>query len=327
MTKNYWGYRIDTTNIPYFRDELIKGRLHQGWGYDEGQDLRKLTFDEGASGNLSMFNNVKKGDILLVPRLPDWNHVSIVEATADFKEGYEFKIDDAVGDYGHSFPAKILTQFVRSALPVSGNIQSTLRTPMRFWNINHYAKDIEEILETPLSDLDKFQGYTERFDSAVYSSFYKFYQEKEFSDKIYETMNHQFSDTAWEYALTYGLSKLFPAYTVERTGGVPEFEHGTDILIRIPGLSSETNYGIAIQVKDYEGISDSSPIEQICKADAYWWEHEQLKIIEKYVIFTKLTKEENIHLLDDKRVKLIFGEQLKELLSKISKVILGLKDE
>lgn len=70
MAKNFWGYRIDTNNIDFFRNELEEKRLRQGWGYNEGQDLRKLTVNQGAKGNLPILQKVKKGDILLIPRLP-----------------------------------------------------------------------------------------------------------------------------------------------------------------------------------------------------------------------------------------------------------------
>jgi hypothetical protein len=32
--RNYWGYRIDTTRIDYFKSELSNGILRQGWGYE-----------------------------------------------------------------------------------------------------------------------------------------------------------------------------------------------------------------------------------------------------------------------------------------------------
>ncbi len=60
MSKNYWGYRIDTDHINYFRSELEQGRLRQGWGWDSRQDLRNLSMDEGAKRNLPIFNRVKK---------------------------------------------------------------------------------------------------------------------------------------------------------------------------------------------------------------------------------------------------------------------------
>jgi hypothetical protein len=70
--KNYWCYRVDTSNIKYFTSELNEGRLRQGWGWDEAQDLRNFRLDEGAGRNRPMFNKVKKGDILLIPQLPGY---------------------------------------------------------------------------------------------------------------------------------------------------------------------------------------------------------------------------------------------------------------
>ena len=92
MKKHYWGYRICNEASSFFYEELKEGRLRQGWGYNSGQDLRCLTYDEGARKNLRMFEEVKKGDILLVPRIPSWEDISIVEATKDWNEGYTFDI-------------------------------------------------------------------------------------------------------------------------------------------------------------------------------------------------------------------------------------------
>ena len=91
--KHYWGYRIDVKNQDFFFKELEQGRLRQGWGYDKNQELPD-TKDSGARKNLSMYHNVKKGDILLIPRLPDWGSVAIAEAIEDWNEGYKFEIDD-----------------------------------------------------------------------------------------------------------------------------------------------------------------------------------------------------------------------------------------
>ena len=92
--KNYWGYRIDVKNQDFFFKELEQGRLRQGWGYAENQKLPE-TEDSGARKNLSMYKNVKKRDILLIPRLPDWGSVAIAEAAEDWdnkEKGYRFEI-------------------------------------------------------------------------------------------------------------------------------------------------------------------------------------------------------------------------------------------
>jgi hypothetical protein len=50
------------------------------------------------------------------------------------------------------------------------------------------------------------------------------------------------------------LQRLNPGWKVERTGGKAEAKHGTDILVTIPDVFRDGYYGIAIQVKDYEGF-------------------------------------------------------------------------
>lgn len=151
----YWGYRINIEKIPFFQRELEDGRLRQGWGYDSEHDLRKLDTHPEVARHMRMFNEVKQGHILLVPRLPDWDWVSIVEATEDWNVGYRFEISEEHGDYGHIFPAKFLRKFRRSSKPVTGNIRSTLKNQHRFWNIDHYSVDIEKIRNTPDDQLDQ----------------------------------------------------------------------------------------------------------------------------------------------------------------------------
>jgi hypothetical protein len=320
--KNYWGYRIDIRSIDFFKSELLEGRLRQGWGYNEGQDLANLTFDGGASGNLGMFNYVKKGDILLVPHLLDWEHVAVVEAAEDWNKGYKFQIPENMEDYGHIFPAKLLTQFQRHANGVSGNIRYTLRTRFRFWNINRFADDIESLLLSPNLE-DRLEHY-DRLESTINKAFLTFYKEKDFAAKVFEELNNQFTGSEWDFALYHGLKKLFPFYEVEKTGGINEEEHGTDILIRIPGIFETSDYGIAIQVKDYCGYVDpNNAIEQILKADNYW-KRENIKIIDKIILFTKATEDQNTHFPKDERVTYFFANNLKELLLKISRALIGI---
>lgn len=319
-TRNYWCYRICTSSIKFFADELINhNRLRQGWGYDDGQNLRVLTVDEGARRNLPMFNNVKKGDILLIPQLPEWGKVAIVEATEDWNTGYTFNIVAEQGDFGHIFPAKYLASFVRYNGHVTGGLRSTLKNLSRFWNINKYAADIEKLMTIDKDNLSDEQSYRSRLENTIQNSF----DEKLFTESLYANLTKQFTREEWEYALLYGLEKLYPFYNISREGGVEEAKHGTDILIRIPGIRSGTEFGIAIQVKDYEGLVANDVISQIKKAD--YWNSETLKIIEKIVIVTKAKKEENSALAEkDPDVKFIFVNELKDLLAEIGKCFIGI---
>jgi hypothetical protein len=273
--------------------------------------------DEGAGGNLPMFKGVKKGDILLVPHLPTWGEVAIVEATADWNTGYYFDIDNDLEDYGHHFPARLLKSFIRSNEHVTGNIRTTLKCKTRFWNMNYLGEDIQKLLHTEDPALKTAQNNEDRFTGAIGSAFSAIYNADTFAETLYTEFNRQFQAAEWEDALVYGLSRLFPNYTVERVGGVSENAHGTDILIKIPGLLPDREYAIAVQVKDHIGSESDEVIRQINKADAYW-NNEGLRLIEKVVIVTGAEKENNLHLLNNASdVTFIFAADLKQLLLKI----------
>jgi len=322
--RNYWCYRIDNKIPDFFWKELTDGRLRQGWGYHKGQDLKNFKKDEGAGRNKPMLN-VRKGDILLIPHLPDWEDVAIVEATENWNEGYKFEIDKKWGDYGHIFPARFIKKFTRANEHITGNIRSTLKNPSRFWNINHYGKDVEKILKIEETNLSKTQNCESRLEASIENVFNKVFNTGDFSEILYKKLYEQFTGEEWEFALVYGLKQLFPNYFIERVGGGNESEHGTDILIRIPGIIPEYEYVIAIQVKDYEGFVANNVIKQINKADKYW-NDENTKLIEKIVIITRADKDENLSLLDNKdNVKFIFVKELKELLTKIGKMFIGIK--
>ena len=151
--KNYWCYRVDTSRIKFFTKEINEGRLRQVWGWDEAQDLRNFKLDEGAGRNRPMFNKVKKGDILLIPQVPKWGEVALVEATEDWNKEYVFEIDQTLGYYGHIFPAKYLKKFSHNNEYVTGNLRFTLKNPSIFWNINHYSDDVEILLSSKLTGL------------------------------------------------------------------------------------------------------------------------------------------------------------------------------
>lgn len=323
--RNYWCYRIDKNKITFFKHELEAGILRQGWGWDERQNLRNLTIDEGARRNLPMFNKVKKGDILLIPWLPEWGKVTIAEATEDWNTGYKFEIDGELEDYGHKFPAKKINTFIRKNKNVTGNIRATLKNPSRFWNINHYSNDVKKLLKS--DNLLISQSHEDRFSSTIENTFHDIFDDNKFKDKVYGAITKQFAREEWEYALVVGLKELFPFYKVERVGGKSEKKHGTDILVRLPSPISDYEYGIAIQVKDYKGLVPEDVINQINKAGAYW-ESENLKLIEKIVVITRARKDDNEKLFNNEsNVKFIFAGELKTLLHKIAKKYIGIKND
>ena len=321
--KNYWGYRIDVKNQDFFFKELEQGRLRQGWGYAENQKLPD-TKDSDARKNLSMYNNVKKGDILLIPRLPDWGSVAIAEAAEDWdnkEKGYRFeiaKLDDGNEDYGHIFPANYIGCFNRHGKDVSGNIQSTLKARNRFWNISRLSEDVEKIMKN-LEGNKESTSVIENIKNIVSEQVKSYFNLKECCDQIVDEYNQKFTASQWEEVLKDILEKIYPEYKIEKKGGSKEEEHGTDVLVNVPGISR--SYNIAIQVKNYTGnISDNKIteiIEQINKAGDNEYEEEESKLIDKILVITPAKEEENPKLIEkckEKNIKVIFSEELKKLI-------------
>ena len=297
--KHYWGYRIDVKN----------------------QELPD-TKDSGAKKNLSMYKNVKKGDILLIPRLPDWGSVAIAEAVEDWNDkekGYRFEIDDEKKDFGHIFPARYIGCFNRHGKDVSGNIQSTLKARNRFWNISRFSEDIEKIIKN-LEGNRESTSVIENIKNIVSEQVKSHFDLKGFSEKVIDEYNRKFTASQWEEVIKNILEKIYPGYEIERIGGSKEEKHGTDILVTISGLSNLEKYNIAMQVKNYNDvISDNSIdniIKQINKAEEYVWENNG-KLIDKILVITSAKKEENPKLIEKckkENIKVIFSEELKKLI-------------
>lgn len=316
--KNYWGYRIDIKNQDFFFKELQQGRLRQGWGYAENQKLPE-TKDSGARKNLSMYHNVKKGDILLIPRLPDWGSVAIAEAAEDWnneEKGYRFEIDDEKKDFGHIFLANYIGCFNRHGKDVSGNIQSTLKARNRFWNISRLSEDVEKIMKN-LEGNKESTSVIENIKNIVSEQVKSHFNLKGFSEKVIDEYNRKFTASQWEEVIKNILEKIYPGYEIERIGGSKEEKHGTDVLVNVRGISE--NYNIAIQVKNYKGeISDENIniiIDQVKKAEEYGWEDG--KLIDKILVITPAKEEENPKLIEkckEKNIKVIFSEELKKLI-------------
>ena len=319
---NYWGYRIDVNNRDYFFDEICKGHLRQGWGYRDSQNLKLDVIDETSKGNLPILHKVKKGDILLIPRVEGWDEVAIVEATDDFDRGYEFSIDPDIGDYGHIFPVNLVKVFSRHNSNVDGDIRETLKCRSRFWNINKCEKQIKKILEVKDdTKLRSKSGYEERFRKRVDRVF----DEDSFAKGIFDELNDATQAYEWEYMLCEGFRKVFPDYIIDTTSNQIEKDHGADIIIRIPGILDNT-YIIAIQVKDYKDVVDNWVVEQISKADEYFQKEEGSILIDKYLIITNAKADDNIRLIKKAKesgVKVLFDEDVKKLLSKMGRAFIG----
>ena len=323
MSKNYWVSRFANDRLGFLKSEIEQGRLRQGWG-GVGQDLKGNDLAQGTKRNIRMLQ-VKKGDIVLSPFIPELGSVTILEATEDWDKAYRFEVVKEYGDFGHIFPVKKIKHFARGSSVVSGGLRSSLTSRSRFYNIIHRANDVEAIINAESSEAEKTTGIADKLEGVVAEAF----DEKKFSDSFFDKLNNKFSVAEWEDVLVRCFEKTFPRYVVEKTSGESEVVHGTHILIRIPGIIKDFEYLIAIQVKDYNGLVDEGTIEavieQINRA-SFFEEKENDKLVDKIIIVTGVKKEENPVLLEkaeEAGVKVIFASDLKDILCEAGKLLIN----
>ncbi|RZJ86346.1 MAG: hypothetical protein EOO60_13550 [Hymenobacter sp.] len=160
---NYWIMRTDrrTDEIREFIwQELQQGRLRQGWAWKDEQSLTvidsmantDMTNEQKESwrGNRRMLQShgdgIKPGDIILVPHVPHkgvWSIVRRLDAPYQFDRTNPFK------DYGHTLAVEHLSttrpvSFHEEA--VSAHLRSTMRNPMRMWNIGRLSAEVERLI-------------------------------------------------------------------------------------------------------------------------------------------------------------------------------------
>lgn len=307
--RHYWAFRVDRRYLTRLDGELQEGRLRQGWGWDERQNLKKMELDQGAARNRRMLQ-VKKGDYILIPHLPKRGQITIAEATEDWDKGYKFSVFET-GDHGHIFPATPLRNFHRSNGKIPASLRGTFRNPCRFWKIDHLQKDIDEVLRIPVEDLESTTSIVDRWQQEIENVF----EGSALQKRLFEAAQKKFVKSDWEFLLADVLQRLNPGWKVQRTGGKVEVKHGTDILVTIPDVFRTGYYGIAIQVKDYKGSVNDRPITQILKAKDYW-QNNGIQILELVVVLIGGNKQANPELEKSAKaagVRLIWSLDVEEL--------------
>jgi hypothetical protein len=313
-TQNCWAFRVDRRYVADLDEELQAGQLRQGWGWDAKQDLRAMEVDAGAARNLQMFNRVKKGDYILSPHLPRYGYITIAEALEDWSKGYQFSIWTKSNDHGHIFPAKRLRNFRRGSHKVPASLTGTFRNPSRFWKVTYLKEDIKSVLELPIEDLEPTSSVVDRWRQQIED----ITGQSGLQKQLFTVAEKYFSKSDWEYLLTEALQRLNPGWKVRRTGGKAEAKHGTDILATTPDLFGGGELGIAIQVKDYQGVIGEHPIKQAQKAKSSgYWKERNIEILQVIVVVVRGDKKIGHELqeaADKAGVRLIWSTDVEDLI-------------
>jgi hypothetical protein len=123
--RRYWAIRTDRDNRAILLNELRQGRLRQGWGYDQNQDLRLIQSEIGKGGSwwerlsaiqkealphLRMLaaadDSVQRGDWIVAPNLPEDGMFLVGEVNGEYwyeplKLQGDTDVNNLGQDYGH----------------------------------------------------------------------------------------------------------------------------------------------------------------------------------------------------------------------------------
>ncbi len=308
----YWAIRSDRNNQSLILAELREGRLRQGWGYDDNQDLnilqakslakgdwwQQLTNDQKAAwGNIKMLgsrdDSVQIGDVILVPNLPEYGFFMLVRVTGPYRYEplqltQEHDVNDLGQDYGHILPVTIITPngINKYAVDVDAAIRSTLRTPMRMWNLGGYSEAIERLIAALEQGADTATPTTGEGRLATAWELALSAASEMLNQQLWGHLDSRFRAAEWEEPLKLVLQSLYPKSEVIWTAG--RSEQGADLVLKIPDhFGGGLPWIILIQVKNYEAEIGPAVIDQL--VTAYESYRNQGKILSLVVMTTAET--------------------------------------
>lgn len=294
--RRYWASRQDRGSRDLFVEELKAGRLRQGWGYgpkcnlDVLLDKRKRgeSFDAEESAVISNYPfhpqwsedttlTMQANDIVLVPNTPEVGRFSLVrllDNTYHF-EPMKLETPNNAGldmDYGHWRSVELLTPdgIQKSSKLVSAHLDRSLKCRSRIWKLNDHAENLEELIQKaqngnpdilkPATNDDRWDGIARSLQAEA-----RDFVQKSISDQLEQA----FHGEGWEFVVQKALGRLFPNATIEWKDKRSEFNHGTDVLVRLENSisgKSEDDWFIPVQVKHYSGALHINGIDQLEKA-------------------------------------------------------------
>lgn len=153
--RRYWAMRTSASYPDFIWSEVRRGRLRQGWGWREEQDLRRIAARRAAGLPLSPEEaaawpahrmletepgGIELGDLVLTQNLPRQGRLSVFRVTGP----YEFSVPDAIEDYGHILPVGLLVEDMsRHDARVSDALRHAIALRPRLYEITACGGDIE----------------------------------------------------------------------------------------------------------------------------------------------------------------------------------------
>jgi hypothetical protein len=158
--RGYWVMRTSPWERAFIWAEAQRGRLRQGWGWDETQNLEVIAEavrHQVPLNDLQLLawrarrmrttapNGMRRGDVIVAPNLPDSGRLSVFRLIGSYRwEPFDIGVLDR---FGHVLPVELVAGDVdRHDRLVSDGLRAMLRPQTRLYNITPYGGDVERLV-------------------------------------------------------------------------------------------------------------------------------------------------------------------------------------
>lgn len=189
--RGYWVMRTSPWERPYIWAEAQRGRLRQGWGWNDEMNLdviaeavrrgHELTDEQRMATrsrrmNTSAPDGMRVDDIVIGPNLPEWGQLSVFRVAGSYKYSLDkpLRFDER---FGHILPVELLAAAIDRRSPrVSDGLRAMLHIPPRLYNISGYGGDVERLLGNdvpsgPTTDDRSGESWTEQDYAILFGRF------------------------------------------------------------------------------------------------------------------------------------------------------------
>lgn len=158
--RRYWAMRTSGHHLDFVWAELKAGRLRQGWGWAEEQDLRRIAERRRAKAELSSAElqawrahrmlatesaGMRVGDLVVTQNLPRQGRISVCRVAGAYY--FEMPTSAYPEDLGHVLPVKLLVKDIdRRDGQVSEALRQAISLRPRLYEITSYGGDVEALL-------------------------------------------------------------------------------------------------------------------------------------------------------------------------------------
>ena len=271
MPRHYLAVRTDRDVRDFILTELAAGRLRQGWGWDDCQDLRLIQRRRREGESLSEWerdawrnhrlldtepDGLKVGDIVLLPNLPAQGRWLLARVTGP----YRFEYPPQRHEYAHVVPVEVVRD--RHGEPavieadnkhVHARLRASMRNMSRSWALDGHAAAIDGLLVVIQEGADTLQPeLAEQKIASVMTAI---------RDAAWTAIVQRYHGAEFEDLVRRLFVSLYPSGRVEHWGGPGE--NGADLIVYHQDVLG-IEYKIAVQVKLHSGTEWSShALEQI----------------------------------------------------------------